>query len=492
MNVARLNFSHGSHEDHRRLAEMVRTASADLGSNVAIMVDTKGAEIRTGELEDGPIVLADGDSFSLWTDGRKGNVSGVSVNHKRLPAEVKVGGRVFLDDGYLELEVQSVETDEVRCRVVRGGELGARKGVNVPGTSLSLSSMGPADLDDLLFAVELDVDYVAASFVRSAADVTVIREILRSRGSEIPIIAKIESKEGVDHIDEIIAAANGTMVARGDLGVEMPVEQVPLAQKKIIYSTVMAGKPVITATQMLDSMERNARPTRAEATDVANAIFDGTSAVMLSGETAKGRYPVESVRTMSRLALAAESALSQYGHLQQGREGRGNIITEATSHAAVTMADKLGAAAILTLTESGYTSRSISKYRPNCPILAVSHPTCGRAQTRAQLGGHWDSLHRGRLGRRKDRIWTGAGARPLCGPRRCDRGDSRYLPRGREHQSDQCDDGLAERPPSLLGSATHELERSNRRTHPAPRVRRTTRRRRACRAATQGREAHHS
>ncbi len=371
MNVARLNFSHGSHEEHQQLADLVRRASADLGENVALMVDTKGAEIRAGEVEGGRVELERRSEFTLWTDGRMGDATGVSVSHRTLPQEVEVGRQIYLDDGRIELQVEGVTPHALRCRVVRGGELGSRKGVNIPGASLSLSSMGPADLDDLLFAAELDVDYIAASFVRSGADVLVIREVLRSRGCEIPVIAKIESQQGVDRLEEIIDVADGTMVARGDLGVELPVERVPLAQKKIIQSTVMSGKPVITATQMLDSMERNARPTRAEASDVANAIFDGTSAVMLSGETAKGRYPLESVQTMSNLALAAEGALSEYGHLQQSRVEQ-NEVTEATAQAAVTMANRLGAAAILTLTESGYTSRSISKYRPHCPILAVS------------------------------------------------------------------------------------------------------------------------
>jgi pyruvate kinase len=350
----------------------VRQASREASANVAIMIDTKGVEIRTGEVDRGSVELVEGDPFTLWTDKRLGDATGVSVSHARLPAEVEQGSRVFLDDGHIELRVESTEKEAVRCTVVRGGELGTRKGVNVPGAALSLSAMGPADLEDLLFAVELGVDYVAASFVRGSADVLVIREILRSRGADVPVIAKIENREGVAKLEEIIQAADGTMVARGDLGVELPVEQVPLVQKKIIRATVGSGKPVITATQMLDSMERNARPTRAEASDVANAILDGTSAVMLSGETAKGRYPVEAVRTMASLALEAEASLNEYGDLQQIRTEPANVVTEAVAQAAITMARRLDAAAILTLTESGFTSRSISKYRPDCPILAVS------------------------------------------------------------------------------------------------------------------------
>jgi pyruvate kinase len=337
------------------------------------MVDTQGVEIRTGDVDPDPAQLADGAPFELWTDARVGGEQGVSVSHKGLPRDVRRGSRIFLDDGHIELRVEGVSADGVQCTVARGGELGRRKGVNVPDTRLSLSSMGPADLEDLLFAVRVGIDYVAASFVRTAADVLVIREILRSRGAELPIIAKIESQEGVENLEGIVEAADGAMVARGDLGVQLPVERVPIAQKKIIHTTVMAGKPVVTATQMLDSMERNARPTRAEATDVANAIFDGTSAVMLSGETAKGRYPVESVRMMASIAKEAEASLHEYGHFQLGEpEGAANAVTEATAQAAVAMARKLDAAAIITHTETGYTSRSISKYRPRCPILALS------------------------------------------------------------------------------------------------------------------------
>jgi pyruvate kinase len=372
MNVARLNLSHGTHAEHTRLAELVREASRKSEANIAIMMDTKGTEIRTGEVAGGAVTLAEGDVFTLTTDARLGDARGVSVSHAGLPQEVQPGQRIFVDDGTIELRVDATARESIRCTVLRGGELGSRKGVNIPGAALSLAAMGPADLEDLLFAVEQGIDYLALSFVRSAADVLVIREILRSRGARVPLIAKIESREGVEKLDEIIDAADGTMVARGDLGVELPVEQVPLVQKRIIRGTVRNGKPVITATQMLDSMERNARPTRAEASDVANAILDGTSAVMLSGETAKGRYPVEAVRTMASLALAAESSLGEYGDLQQIRAEPANVVTEAVAQAAVTMARRLDAAAILTLTESGYTSRSISKYRPDCPILAVS------------------------------------------------------------------------------------------------------------------------
>jgi pyruvate kinase len=285
---------------------------------------------------------------------------------------VEPGDPILLDDGSIELVVESVDGDVVQCRVMSGGVLRSRKGMNLPHTELQFRSMGVENEEDLVFAAEHEMDYVAASFVRNAGDVEEVRAVLEDHGARIPIIAKIENRAGVQNLEEIVAAANGTMVARGDLGVELPVEEVPAAQKKIIRTTVMNGKPVITATQMLDSMERNPRPTRAEASDVANAIFDGTSAVMLSGETAVGAHPVEAVRTMSRLALQAEASLETYGHLQQVHPDPGNKVSEAVSQAAITMARHLHAAAIVTLTESGFTSRMISKYRPPCPILAVT------------------------------------------------------------------------------------------------------------------------
>ena len=372
MNVARLNLSHATHADHAALAASVREASAELGIPVAIMADTKGAEVRTGVVEGGRVELADGAAFTLFTDTRTGDATGVSVSHPGLPSELSAGSAVFLDDGRIELRVERVAGNTIQCRVVKGGPLGNRKGLNAPGARLNPSAMGRDDLDDLLFTVKLGVDYLAASFVKSAADVLVIREILRGQGAAIPIIAKIENRQAVANLAEILEIADGTMVARGDLGVDLPLERVPIVQKQIIRATVGRGKPVITATQMLDSMERNPRPTRAEVSDVANAIFDGTSAVMLSGETASGLYPVESVSTMARLALEAEGALPEYGDLQQIRPTATPSVTEGVAQGATTLARELGASAILTLTESGFAARSISKYRPSCPILAVS------------------------------------------------------------------------------------------------------------------------
>lgn len=374
MNVARLNLSHGDHDYHRKLIELVREVAAQEKTNIAIMLDTKGVEIRTGILEEGEVVLEPGHFFTLYTDGRKGNVQGVSITYKDLPSDAKPGDRILIDDGKLELSVRSADrtSQSVTCAVVIGGILKNRKGINLPGISLKMSPLSGDNRDDLLFAAQMGVDYIAASFMRNAADVVAIRALLEGAGARIPILAKIENREGVQNLDEIISSADGTMVARGDLGVELPLEEVPHIQKRIIRQTVTNGKPVITATQMLDSMERNPSPTRAEVSDVANAILDGTSAVMLSGETAAGKYPVESVAFMSKIALQAEAHLKSFGHLQKVTVPPLNITTDAVCQAAITMADNIGAAAILTLTESGFTSRNVSKYRPQMPILAVT------------------------------------------------------------------------------------------------------------------------
>jgi pyruvate kinase len=373
MNVARLNLSHGSYESHRQHIALIRSVSDELGANVAVMLDTKGVEIRTGRLESGAAQVETGSSFSLYTDGRIGDERGVSVSYAELPDEVKAGSKVLLDDGVISLEVSGVEGRSIRCRVLRGGRLADRRGVNLPGTSLGMPALTEENRADLLFAVENEAEYIAASFVRSGDDLREIREHVREAGGEtIRIVAKIESAEGVDQLDAIVAEANGIMVARGDLGVEIPVEEVPMVQKRIIRTTVMNGKPVITATQMLDSMQRNPTPTRAEVSDVANAIFDGTSAVMLSGETAVGRHPLEAVKTIAALALRAEASLKDYGHLQHILPEPSNVITDAVSQAAITMATHLQAAAIVALTETGFTARSISKYRPSCPNLGVT------------------------------------------------------------------------------------------------------------------------
>ncbi len=372
MNVARLNLSHGSFADHAARMERIRAAAKEVGAFTAILVDTKGSEIRTGALVDGKAELVAGEPFELFYDNRPGDASGVFVSNPSLSSAVRPGDSVLLDDGAIELRAEQVTPDAVRCSVVRGGVLRDSKGVNLPGSEMAFSAEDRLTREELAFAVEHEADYIAASFVQSERDVIGLRKILEDLGAKIPIIAKIENRAAVANLESIVDAADGTMVARGDLGVEFPLAEVPAIQKRIIRLTVTNGKPVITATQMLDSMERNPRPTRAEVSDVANAILDGTSAVMLSGETAIGKHPVESVRTMAALAVRAEASLKEFGQLQQILPNPSNVITEAVSQAAIAMADHLGAAAIISLTETGFTSRLISKYRPGCPIVAVT------------------------------------------------------------------------------------------------------------------------
>jgi pyruvate kinase len=372
MNVARLNLSHGSFDEHAARIGRIRAAAEAVGAFTAILIDTKGSEIRTGALSGGKAELMAGDSFELDYDPRAGDASRVSVSYTRLGDAVQPGSSVLLDDGTIELRVDHVDPEAIRTTIVRGGVLRDSKGVNLPSSELELSAEDRLTREELTFAVEQEVDYIAASFVQGEKDVLAIRAILEELGAKIPIIAKIENRAAVANLESIVNAADGTMVARGDLGVEFPLAEVPAIQKNIIRSTVTNGKPVITATQMLDSMERNPRPTRAEVSDVANAILDGSSAVMLSGETAMGKYPVESVRTMSALAVRAEASLREFGQLQKILPNPSNVITEAVSQAAIAMADHLQAAAIISLTETGFTSRLISKYRPSCPIIAVT------------------------------------------------------------------------------------------------------------------------
>jgi pyruvate kinase len=376
MNVARLNLSHGNLAAHKEQIKLLRQASAQAGINIAIMIDTRGIEIRTGLLKEETVELLPDTSFTLFTDKRDGDASGVSVTYMKLPEEVSAGTPILIDDGAIELEVTAVTDSSIICRVIHGGWLGNSKSVNLPDTRLALSAVSPENREDIVrelgFAAENDVDYIAASFIQSADDIYKMREILFEKDVNIPIIAKIENKAGVENLEEIVSAADGVMVARGDMGVELPLADVPATQKKIIRTTVSNGKPVITATQMLASMERNPKPTRAEASDVANAILDGTSAVMLSGETAVGKYPVEAVSTMATIAQRAEASLSEYGYLQRIKPHPSNFVTEAISQAAVSMSATLKAAAIISLTETGFTSRLISKYRPETPILAIT------------------------------------------------------------------------------------------------------------------------
>jgi pyruvate kinase len=376
MNVARLNLSHGTFAEHLDQIGLLRTASEQAGASIAIMIDTRGIEIRTGLLKGGRAELVSGASFILHTTEQEGDAAGVSVTYQKLFEEVSAGTPILLDDGGIELEVTEVVASSIHCRVIHGGWLGSSKSVNLPETRLALSAFSPENRKDVVrelgFAAENDVDYIAASFIQSADDIYRMREILIERGVNIPIIAKIENKAGVNNLEEIVGAADGIMVARGDMGVELPLADVPGIQKNIIHTTVSNGKPVITATEMLASMESNPKPTRAEASDVANAILDGTSAVMLSGETAVGKYPVESISTMAMIASRAELSLSDFGYLQRIKPNPSNVVTEAVSQAAVSMSKSLNATAIISLTETGFTSRLISKYRPGIPIIALT------------------------------------------------------------------------------------------------------------------------
>lgn len=368
MNIARLNFSHGSHEEHAQRIKNIREASRITGRSVAIMLDTKGPEIRTGLVENGKITLQTGEKITLTTEEVLGTKERISINYPGLPQDVKPEDTILLDDGLIALKVLEIKETEIFCEILNGGELSNRKGVNVPNVDINLPSITDKDIADIKFGIEQQVDFIAASFVRSAQDVLAIRKILEDNRSDIYIISKIENHQGVLNIDEILEVSDGLMVARGDLGVEIPAEEVPLLQKMMIEKCNRVGKPVITATQMLDSMIRNPRPTRAEASDVANAILDGTDAIMLSGETAAGKYPVESVRTMARIAVKTETAL-KYADIELNNR---STTTDAISHATCTIAQDLGAAAIITATESGFTARMVSKYRPKARIIAVT------------------------------------------------------------------------------------------------------------------------
>ena len=372
MNVARLNMSHGDDASHAAIVARIREAADACGATIAIMVDTRGREIRSGKIEGGQVLLDAGQPFTLYADGRSGDESGASISLQSLDRHARPGHRVLVDDGQIELRVEAVEAGRVHCRIETGGILRDNKGVNLPDTAEALNDIDYDTGRELRFAAEQRVDYIAASFVRNADEVRAIEAQLRELGAEIPIIAKIENRAGVENIEEIIEVSNGIMVARGDLGVELSIGEGPTIQKRIIRATVANGKPVITATQMLDSMERNPHPTRAEASDVANAIFDGSSAVMLSGETASGSRPIEAVKTMVELALEAEQSLREFGTLQQIKPHPSNDVTEAVAQATITMANHLNSAAIIVMTETGFSARLVSKYRPDCPIVAVT------------------------------------------------------------------------------------------------------------------------
>ncbi|MFF2755179.1 pyruvate kinase [Psychrobacillus sp. NPDC058041] len=375
MNVARLNFSHGSHEEHAARIQKIREVSNKAGKIVGILLDTKGPEIRTHKMENDAIELESGQTIEISMTEVLGNSSRFSITYEKLIEDVQVGSIILLDDGLIELIVTKINTNEgvITTFVQNAGTLKNNKGVNVPGVSVQLPGITEKDSKDILFGIEQGVDFIAASFVRRAKDVLEIRELLeKNNGSHIQIIPKIENQEGVDNIDEIIQVSDGLMVARGDLGVEIPAEEVPLVQKSLIQKCNDAGKPVITATQMLDSMQRNPRPTRAEASDVANAILDGTDAIMLSGETAAGLYPVEAVQTMDKIAKRTENAIDYRSIVTKLSKAREVNLTDAIGQAVAHTAINLKVKAVIAPTESGHTAKMISKFRPGVPIIAVT------------------------------------------------------------------------------------------------------------------------
>ncbi len=372
MDVVRLNFSHENLQKHADRIARVREACRQLGKRVAILADTRGPEVRIKTFQGGEVELREGELFILTTEDIEGDSRRVSINYEGLPGDLRPGDRILIDDGLIELKVKKVTFREIETLVVHGGKLSSRKSLNLPGVSLNIPFLSAEDKRDIEFAFEQNVDFIAASFVRSAEDIISIRRLAEENGVETKIIAKIENYKGVENITEILRVADGIMVARGDLGVEIPAEDVPLVQKSIIAACNRVGKPVIIATQMLDSMIRNPRPTRAEASDVANAIFDGTDAVMLSGETAQGAFPVEAVETMARIALRTEKALEYRKILEHLEPVTHNTVTDAISYATCRAAQDLGAAAIISATQSGHTARMVSKYKPKAPIIAVT------------------------------------------------------------------------------------------------------------------------
>ena len=385
MNVARFNFSHGSHEEHKGRLDLLKSLREELGKPVAALLDTKGPEIRLKDFKNGTEMLEAGQTFTLTTRDVEGTKEICSITYKDLPQDVAPGGTIMLDDGLIKLQIQTVNDTDIVCTVLNNGKIKNKKVVNVPGVHLSMPYMSQRDKDDIIFGIEQGFDFIAASFVRTAQDVYEIRNLLNEYDSNIRIIAKIENREGVNNIDSILAAADAVMVARGDLGVEIDFTELPGIQKTIIDRSFSFGKPIVTATQMLDSMMVNPRPTRAEISDVANAIYDGTSAIMLSGETAAGAYPVEALKTMSAIAERTE----QEGHYLRGRlmePNTGKIsVSDATAHAACLTAKDVNAAAIVTVSESGTTARLLSKYRPQQPIIACVM----KEQVQRQLSLSW-------------------------------------------------------------------------------------------------------
>ena len=385
MNVARFNFSHGSHVEHKGRLDLLKSLREELGKPVAALLDTKGPEIRLKDFKNGTEMLEAGQTFTLTTRDVEGTKEICSITYKDLPQDVAPGGTIMLDDGLIKLQIQTVNDTDIVCTVLNNGKIKNKKGVNVPGVHLSMPYMSQRDKDDIIFGIEQGFDFIAASFVRTAQDVYEIRNLLNEYDSNIRIIAKIENREGVNNIDSILAAADAVMVARGDLGVEIDFTELPGIQKNIIERSFSFGKPIVTATQMLDSMMVNPRPTRAEISDVANAIYDGTSAIMLSGETAAGAYPVEALKTMSAIAERTETENhARVEYLTEATNGKISV-SDATAHAACLTAKDVNAAAIVTVSESGTTARLLSKYRPQQPIIACVM----KEQVQRQLSLSW-------------------------------------------------------------------------------------------------------
>lgn len=372
MNVARFNFSHGTHEEHKKKFDRVIKVSSELGVQVATMLDTKGPEIRLKDIEGGRTELVSGQKFILTTEDILGNSEKVAITYKNLKDDITVGTTILIDDGLIEMVADAIEETDIICTVVNGGPISNHKGVNVPGAVLSMPYISEVDRSDIMFGCDMGFDFLAASFVRCREDILEVRKILDEHNSHMKIIAKIENMQGIHNLEDILTVSDGIMVARGDMGVEIPMEEVPVMQKRMIKLAEAQGKHVITATQMLESMIKNPRPTRAETTDIANAIYDGTTAIMLSGESAAGLYPVEAVKTMARIAERTEQDIDYNGRMKKRENIDGFDVTTAISHATCTTAMDLKAAAIVTVTISGFTAGMIARYKPNCPIIACS------------------------------------------------------------------------------------------------------------------------
>ncbi len=372
-NVVRFNFSHGDHDEQLKRVLMAKKLRAELNMPLALLADTRGPEIRTGLVKDGPIMLQKGQTLTLTTQECEGTAERIGISYDELPRDVKAGDQILLDDGLIALTVERTDSQNIYTMVMNSGKINSRKGINVPNVKLHMPFLSQQDKKDLQFAVDNDFDYVAASFTRNAADIRALREALHDMGGDrLRIIAKIENAEGIAEVDDIFDAADGIMVARGDMGVEVALEELPIIQKKLIRKGLYWGKPVITATQMLDSMTQNPRPTRAEVTDVANAIYDNTSAIMLSGETASGLYPVETVQTMVRIAKCTEAGYVPVKHTRNIVTDQNTMIANAISHSTCTTATDLNAKAIITITKSGETAQHIAKHRPDCMIIGCT------------------------------------------------------------------------------------------------------------------------